>query len=66
MKKTLSRRGVLASTAMLALGLLTFGAHQASADALEDIAKAGSIKVGIFEDSPPLCVPGLRHDRPGL
>ncbi|WP_303980025.1 hypothetical protein [Dongia mobilis] len=54
MKKTLSRRGVLASTAMLALGLLTFGAHQASADALEDIAKAGSIKVGIFETSPPL------------
>ena len=59
MKKTPSRRGglarrsILACSAVLALGMLTFGAHLASADALEDIAKAGSIKVGIFEDFPP-------------
>jgi polar amino acid transport system substrate-binding protein len=53
MKKTLSRRSLLACGAVLALGLITCGIRPAAADALEDIAKAGTIKVGIFEDFPP-------------
>ncbi len=53
MKKTLSRRSLLACGAVLALGLITLGIRPAAADALEDIAKAGRIKVGIFEDFPP-------------
>ena len=48
MKNVISRRSILACSAVLALGLLTFGPQTASADALEDIAKAGSIKVGIY------------------
>jgi polar amino acid transport system substrate-binding protein len=43
----------LALGSALALGLLTGGAGPASADALDDIAKAGVIKIGIFEDFPP-------------
>jgi len=37
----------------LTIGLMTGGAGLASADALDDIAKAGTIKIGIFEDFPP-------------
>jgi polar amino acid transport system substrate-binding protein len=53
-----TRRALLACSAVLALGLTTLGltvlgAGSASADALADIAKAGSIKIGIFEDFPP-------------
>ena len=32
---------------------MTGGAGMASADALEDITKAGTVKIGIFEDFPP-------------
>ncbi len=42
----------LALGTTLALGLLA-GAGPASADALEDITKAGVIRIGIFEDFPP-------------
>jgi polar amino acid transport system substrate-binding protein len=38
---------------VLALGLAAAGPRMASADALEDIAKAGVLRVGIFEDFPP-------------
>ena len=37
----------------LATGLLSGFVMSAQADALEDITKAGVIKVGIFEDFPP-------------
>lgn len=53
MKNALSRRGVLACGAVMALGLIALGTGPASADVLENIAKAGSIKIGIFEDFPP-------------
>lgn len=53
----MSRRLLLARSAgmgaVLALGLTTLGVGLASADTLEDIAKAGVIKIGIFEDFPP-------------
>lgn len=53
---TTSRRTTLlqglALGSALAFGLLA-GAVPASADALEDITKAGVIKIGIFEDFPP-------------
>jgi polar amino acid transport system substrate-binding protein len=50
-RKTLVQGLALGST--LALGLLIGGAGTASADALDDITKAGTIKIGIFEDFPP-------------
>jgi len=37
----------------LTLGLLLAGAIPAKADALDEIVKAGVIKIGIFEDFPP-------------
>jgi polar amino acid transport system substrate-binding protein len=43
----------LALGSTLVLGLLIGGAGTASADALDDITKAGTIKIGIFEDFPP-------------
>ena len=48
-----SRRTTLVQGLALTIGLMTGGAGLASADALDDIAKAGTIKIGIFEDFPP-------------
>ena len=48
-----SRRTMLVQGLALTIGLMTGGAGLASADALDDITKAGSIKIGIFEDFPP-------------
>lgn len=58
MKNNLSRRALLACSALMVLGFGTFGAHQALADALDDIAKSGTIKIGIFEDFPPFASMG--------
>ena len=48
-----SRRTMLVQGLALTIGLMTGGASLASADALDDITKAGTIKIGIFEDFPP-------------
>lgn len=48
-----SRRFMLTQGAALLAGLLALGTQAASADVLEDIAKAGVVRVGIFEDFPP-------------
>jgi polar amino acid transport system substrate-binding protein len=48
-----SRRTNLAQGLALTIGLLVGGAGLASADALDDITKAGVIRIGIFEDFPP-------------
>jgi polar amino acid transport system substrate-binding protein len=40
------------------LGLLASGASAVHADELDDIVKAGSLKVGIFEDFPPFSSAG--------
>ena len=48
-----SRRSILMRVSGLTLGLLLAGAIPAKADALDDIVKAGVIKIGIFEDFPP-------------
>ena len=48
-----SRRTMLVQGLALTIGLMTGGAGLASADALDDIIKAGTIKIGIFEDFPP-------------
>jgi len=53
MKSQLPRRPAPMAGAILAFCLLAFGAGQAAADALDDVAKAGVIKIGIFEDFPP-------------
>ena len=66
MKNVISRRSILAGTAVLALGLLTFGAHQASADALDDIAKAGVDQGRDLRGLPAVCVARLRHEDRGL
>jgi polar amino acid transport system substrate-binding protein len=50
-RKTLVQGLALGST--LALGLQIGGAGTAGADALDDITKAGTIRIGIFEDFPP-------------
>jgi polar amino acid transport system substrate-binding protein len=50
------RRLMLA--AGLALAAQVAGVHFAQADALDDIAKAGELKVGIFEDFPPFSSAG--------
>src|SRR5262245_41926418 len=47
-----SRRTTLAQGVALAIALMT-GAGMANADALEDIAKAGTVRIGLFEDFPP-------------
>ena len=51
-----TRRLVLASG--LAAALAISGAAIAQADELDDIVKAGVIKVGIFEDFPPFSSAG--------
>ena len=48
-----SRRSALVQGAALILGLFTAGTGMATADVLDDVAKAGVLKVGIFEDFPP-------------
>lgn len=50
-RRTTLLRGLVLGSA-LALATLT-GGGSAGADALDDIAKAGVIKIGIFEDFPP-------------
>jgi polar amino acid transport system substrate-binding protein len=48
-----SRRTTLVQGAALAIALMTGAAGMASADALEDITKAGTVRIGLFEDFPP-------------
>ena len=58
MKKSLLRRFALAPGLILALGVSLAAAGQAAADELDDIVKAGVLKVGIFEDFPPFSSAG--------
>jgi polar amino acid transport system substrate-binding protein len=58
MKKSLLRRLALAPALILALGLSLAAAVPAAADELDDIVKAGVLKVGIFEDFPPFSSAG--------
>lgn len=55
MKLALSRRSALQWTLAIGVsfGLGAMGMQPAAADALENITKAGVLKVGIFEDFPP-------------
>jgi len=56
---TVIGKGRLAlSTVALALAVAASGAGAAFADELDDIAKAGVLKVGIFEDFPPFSSAG--------
>src|SRR5688572_16008688 len=48
-----SRRATLVQGLALTVALATGGANLASADALDDVTKAGTIRIGIFEDFPP-------------
>jgi len=48
-----SRRTTLAQGVALTIALMTGAAGMASADALDDIAKAGTVRIGLFEDFPP-------------
>jgi len=57
MKKSLLRRLAFAPGFVLALGLV-LAARPAAADGLDDIVKAGVLKVGIFEDFPPFSSAG--------
>jgi polar amino acid transport system substrate-binding protein len=54
--KVISRRLALVPGLVLALAIFTTA--PASADELDDIAKAGVLKVGIFEDFPPFSSAG--------
>jgi polar amino acid transport system substrate-binding protein len=55
MKLALSRRSAMQWTLAMgfSLGLAAIGMKAAAADALENVTKAGVLKVGIFEDFPP-------------
>jgi polar amino acid transport system substrate-binding protein len=53
-----SRRAAIFSGAVFAIGLLLAGPSGARADELDDIAKAGVLKVGVFEDFPPFSSAG--------
>ena len=57
MKFSYSRRAALKTGLVtgvaLTFGMLTMAAVPAAADTLDDITKAGVIKIGIFEDFPP-------------
>lgn len=53
MKILMLRGSILVQASALTLGLLLAGAIPAEADALDDVAKSGVIKIGIFEDFPP-------------
>ena len=48
-----SRRTTLVQGVGLAIALMTGAAGMAHADALEDITKAGTVRIGLFEDFPP-------------
>lgn len=48
-----SRRTTLVQGLALTIALIAGGAGLANADALDDITKAGTIRIGIFEDFPP-------------
>lgn len=50
--KNITRRAVL-MLAGAAASVIVFGSQLASADVLENVTKAGIIKIGIFEDFPP-------------
>ena len=53
MEVLMSRRSILMQASMLSVGLLVAGTRPAKADVLDDVVKAGVIKIGIFEDFPP-------------
>ena len=46
------------ATLLLASALVAIGGASAHADALDDLRKAGTLKVGIFEDFPPFASAG--------
>lgn len=48
-----SRRSILARGMALGIGMVVAGSSLAMADVLDDVGKAGVVKVGIFEDFPP-------------
>ena len=56
MKVIVSRRMTVVAGLAVALGFM--GATSAVADELDDIVKAGTLKVGIFEDFPPFSSAG--------
>jgi len=58
MKKLFLRHFALAPGLILTLGLSLAAAGPAAADELDDIVKAGVLKVGIFEDFPPFSSAG--------
>ena len=53
MRYQASRRSILASGMALGIGIVLGRSNWAMADVLDDVGKAGVIKVGIFEDFPP-------------
>ena len=53
MKNHSSRRSMLVHGVILLAGLLAVGSGPATADVLENVAKAGVVKIGVFEDFPP-------------
>ena len=53
MEVLMSRRSILMQASTLSVGLLLATASPAKADVLDDVVKAGVIKIGIFEDFPP-------------
>ncbi len=58
MKLSISRCAALMPGLLLALAIHVAGGGMALADELDDIAKAGVLKVGIFEDFPPFSSAG--------
>jgi len=53
MKYHSSRRSMLVHGVIMFAGLLAAGSAPAMADVLDNVAKAGVVKIGIFEDFPP-------------
>src|SRR5260221_10325009 len=58
MELRISRCAALMPGLLLALAIHVAGGGMALADELDDIAKAGVLKVGIFEDFPPFSSAG--------
>ena len=58
MASSASRRTLLGRGTLLAASLLFAAMMPAKADVLDDIGKAGAIKIGIFEDFPPFASMG--------
>jgi polar amino acid transport system substrate-binding protein len=58
MKMAAQKHNILALALALGMGLLTSGVSAVRADELDDIVKARSLKVGIFEDFPPFSSAG--------